>query len=201
MTKIYLGPKCRLCRREGAKLFLKGARCLSEKCAITKHAIAPGQHGARRKRVSSFGIHLREKQKVKRIYNLSDRQFRNYYKKAAKRPGVTGLYLLQILETRLDNVVYRLGLAESRRHSRLLVGQGKFLLNDKNVKTPSIIVSVGDVIKVANEKGVSLQEDREMPVWIKWSKKAKEGKIARLPEREDIEADIDEQLIVEFYSR
>jgi len=201
MARTYLGSKCRLCRREGVKLFLKGSRCMSEKCAIARHATAPGQHGSRRRRVSNYSVHLREKQKVKRIYNINERQFRSYYEEAARRKGVTGSYLLQILERRLDNVIYKLGLALSRRHARLLVNQEKFLINGKPVRTPSILVSVGDVIGIKDEKGLSVQEDKVFPNWLKWNKKSKEGKVDKMPVREDIDADIDEQLIVEFYSR
>lgn len=201
MAKTYVGSKCRLCRREGVKLFLKGSRCLGDKCAMVRHAVAPGQHGARRKRVSGYGVHLREKQKVKRIYNINERQFRNYYEEAARKQGVTGSYLLQLLERRLDNVIYKMGLASSRRQARLLVNQGKFLLNGKSARTPSIMVSEGDIVGVKEEKGVFFQEDGELPTWISWNKKSKEGKIESLPTRDDIDAEINEQLIVEFYSR
>lgn len=201
MARTYLGPKCKMCRREGVKLFLKGSRCLGDKCAMVRHSVAPGQHGARRKkRTSGFGIQLREKQKVKRIYNVNERQLRNYYKEASGNPGVTGSYLLQLLERRLDNVIYRFGLAASRRQSRMLVNQSKFLLNNKEARTPSILVSDGDLISIKNEKGVQIQEDKKIPAWLKWNKKAKEGKVLGLPKREDIDPDIEEQLIVEFYS-
>ncbi|MFH1566008.1 MAG: 30S ribosomal protein S4 [bacterium] len=194
------GPKCRLCRREAVKLFLKGSRCLSDKCAMVRHTPAPGQHGTRRKRVSSYGVHLREKQKVKRIYNINEKQLRNYYKTASQKTGVTGSYLLQILESRLDNVIYKLGLAQSRNQARQLIGQEKFLLNNKEARTPSILVSKGDVVSIKNEKGIYFQKDAEIPVWLKWNQKSNKGEVLNLPEREDVSADINEQLIVEFYS-
>jgi len=168
---------------------------------MVRHTAVPGQHGTRRRRTSNYGAHLREKQKVKRIYGVSERQFKNYYTAAARKQGVTGSYLLQLLERRLDNVIYRLGLAVSRRQARVLVNQGKFLQNGKPVKTPSILVLAGDTINIKEEKGVFVQEDRETPLWLKWNKKSKEGTVVGLPGREDIDADIDEQLIVEFYSR
>ena len=197
----YLGPKCRLCRREGVKLFLKGSRCFSDKCAIIRRQQAPGQHGTYTRRISEYGKQLREKQKVKRIYGVSETQFRNYYEKAERKRGITGELLLQMLERRLDNVIYRLGLAHSRRHARILVGQGKFSLNGKKVNIPSILVSAGDKIALVNEKGVPMVEEREVPNWLKWSKSKKEGTVLRLPERKDVDMDINEQLIIEFYSR
>ncbi len=199
MAKIYNDPKCKLCRREGVKLFLKGARCLSEKCAIVKHNQLPG-HKGRRLRQSSYGEHLREKQKVKRIYNVSERQFRNYYKEAKKLPGVTGSYLLQLLERRFDNVVYRLGFASSKRQARNFIRQGKFTINGKMVTYPSVLVSSGDVVAIGNPKGIVVLEDRESTPWLSLSKDKKQGKVLRLPEREDIDPEIKEQLIVEFYS-
>ena len=202
MAKQILGPKCRLCRRESVKLFLKGARCFGEKCAMVRHPQPPGQHGGRRirRRLSSYGSQLREKQKVKRIYSVTERQFRNYYRQAQKNPGITGFYLLQLLERRFDNVIYKLGLAHSRRHARTLIRQKKFNLNGKSAYTPSITTSVGDSIGVAIEKGIVYLEDHKVSPWLVFDDKRKEGKVIRLPEREDIDLEIDEQLIVEFYS-
>lgn len=202
MARQVLGPKCRLCRREGIKLFLKGARCFSEKCAMVRHPQPPGQHGGRRvrRRVSSYGSQLREKQKAKRIYGVTERQFRNYFRQAQKNPGITGFYLLQLLERRLDNVIYRLGLAHSRRQARVLIKQKKFNLNDKSVYTPSITVSVGDIISVVNDKGIDYLEDHSICSWLAFDSKEKKGKVLKLPTREDIDLEIDEQLIVEFYS-
>jgi len=200
--------KCRRCRREGVKLFLKGERCYSAKCPIDKKgAVPPGEHGAkRRRRPSDYGLQLREKQKVKRLYGVLERQFRRYFNQARKVKAMTGEVLLQLLETRLDNVTYRLGLAASRSISRQLVSHGFIQVNGKKVNIPSYQARPGDVISLV-PAGLNLSrvkesladKDRKVSSWLQ--RKAVIGKILRLPKREEIEADIDENLIVEYYSR
>lgn len=203
----YTGPSCRLCRREGQKMFLKGERCYSSKCAIDKRNYAPGQHGQSRKKITEYGLQLREKQKAKRFYGILETQFRNYFDKAAKRNGITGENLLIMLESRLDNVVYRMGFAASRKEARQLVRHGHFTVNGKKVDIPSLEVKAGDVIKV-KEKSTSspkFKEIREMsistPSWITVDNDKLEGKVVVLPRREDIDTPIAEHLIVELYSK
>lgn len=196
----YTGPKCRLCRREGVKLFLKGSRCLTEKCAVSKRAQIPGQHFRGRSRVSDYGKHLREKQKVKRIYGLLEAQFKTYYEKAAKVKGVTGDIFLRQLESRLDSVVLLSGFASSRQGARQLIRHKKIMINGKIIDIPSYQVSVNDMISYT-AVDTRPQEDSSFPAWINWNAKEKSVKIIRLPEREDIGHEIDEQLIVEYYSR
>jgi small subunit ribosomal protein S4 len=203
----YIGPSCRLCRREGQKLYLKGERCYSNKCAIDKRGYAPGQHGQMRKKLSNYGLQLREKQKAKRFYGLLESQFRSYFEKAEKQSGITGENLLRILETRLDNVVYRMGFANSRKEARQLVRHGHFIVNGKKVNVPSYLVSLNDVIK-AKEKSASLSKLKEMaettinvPNWLQVNRENLEGKIVSLPTREDIDIPIAEHLIVELYSK
>lgn len=193
----YTGPKCRLCRREGVKLFLKGSRCETEKCALTRKQSTPGQvpTGIR---LSEFADRLREKQKVKRIYGVSERQFKNYVKKAQLSKGETGSVLLRNLELRLDSVVYRLGLALSRAHARQLVRTGKFLVNGKEVNIPSFAVKEGDIISPSNGLGRVREENL---AWLSWDEKKKVGKVVRVPERSELDPNINEGLIVEFYSR
>jgi len=205
----YTGPVCRLCRREGTKLFLKGDRCLSGKCAVDRRSSAPGQHGAGNKKLKEYGMQLREKQKAKRYYGMLERQFSNYFKKAEKAEGVTGANLLSLLERRLDNVVYRIGLADSRKEARQLVLHEHFTLNGKKVNVPSIIVKVGDVITV---KGSSRSSDkfkylidsldtRITPKWIDVDKDNAVATVTMLPTREDVDFPFEEQLIVELYSK
>lgn len=204
----YTDSKCRLCRREGIKLFLKGERCYSPKCPVErKGAVIPGQHGQkRRKRVSDYSRQLREKQKTKRLYGVLERQFKNYFKKAIKDRETTGEMLLQLLETRLDNVVFRLGLVPSRSVARQLVSHGHILVDGKKVNIPSYQVGTGQIVTLTT-KGLGIdqvkkslaEKERKVPDWLK--RKAAVGKIARLPKREEIDVDIDEHLIVEFYSR
>ncbi|MCT4565495.1 MAG: 30S ribosomal protein S4 [Maledivibacter sp.] len=203
----YTGPSCRLCRREGMKLYLKGERCYTDKCAVSRRGTAPGQHGNRRTKVSNYGLQLREKQKVKRYYGVLETQFRNYYSIAEKQPGITGENFLSILETRLDNVVYRLGFAASRKEARQLVRHGHFTLNGHKANIPSILVNVGDVI-VLKEKSNSSAKFKEMkekavtvPKWLDADIEKLEGKVMAMPTREDIELPIEEHLIVELYSR
>ena len=203
----YTGPSCRLCRREGQKLFLKGERCYSSKCALEKRAYAPGQHGQDRKKKSNYGLQLREKQKAKRFYGLQETQFLNYFKKAAAKKGMTGENLLVMLETRLDNVVFRMGFASSRKEARQLVTHGHFTVNGKKADIPSMAVKAGDVIAV-KEKSVSspkFKEIKEMtistPAWISIDTNKLEGKVLSLPTREMIDTPVAEYLIVELYSK
>lgn len=203
----YTDANCRLCRREGQKLFLKGERCYSAKCAIEKRNYAPGQHGQSRKKTSEYGLQLREKQKAKRFYGMQETQFRNLFEKAERKKGKTGENLLIFLETRLDNVVFRLGFASSRKEARQLVTHGHFLVNGKKVDIPSYTVVEGDVIKV-KEKSASSPKFKEIkdmsisvPSWVTVDVEKLEGKVVALPRREDIDTPIAEHLIVELYSK
>ncbi len=204
----YTGPVCRLCRREGTKLYLKGERCTSGKCAFDRRSQVPGQHGDSRKKVGEYGMHLREKQKVRRYYGLLEKQFKNYFIMADKKPGMTGENLLVILESRLDNVVYRMGMANSRKEARQLVLHNHFKLNGKKANIPSILVKAGDVISI-NETSTDSAKIKELLEGVaaakapKWLEVAENGtaKVVTLPAREDIDFEINEQLIVEFYSK
>ena len=205
----YTDAKCRLCRREGGKLFLKGDKCYKTSCPFEKRPVAPGQHGADRKKVSEYGLQLREKQKVKRIYGVLEVQFREYYEKADKMKGITGENMLSLLERRLDNVVYRMGIAVSRAQARQLVTHAHFTVNGRPVDIASYEVKVGDVVAVketkkdapyfATIKGV--QKSGKMPKWLDFDTEKLEGKIIALPTREDIDSQITEQMIVELYSK
>jgi small subunit ribosomal protein S4 len=206
----YTGAVCRLCRREGMKLFLKGAKCFTDKCAIEKRNFAPGQHGRDRKaKIVGYGLQLREKQKAKRIYFALEGQFRSYYEKAARTPGVTGQLLLQQLERRLDNVAYRLGFAMSRRQARQIVRHGHIEVNGRKVNIPSFQVGVGDVIKIRpnSEKLTVIEGAREFashqpaPAWLSVDHASLTGKVLSLPKREDVNIPVNEQLIVELYSK
>ena len=205
----YTGPVCRLCRREGTKLFLKGERCMTGKCALDRRSTAPGQHGAANKKVREYGMQLREKQKTRRYYGVLETQFRNYYAEADRKSGMTGENLLVLLERRLDNTVYRMGMAESRKEARQLVLHGHFTLNGKKVTIPSISVKAGDVIAVKessrdNAKIKSLLEgaaSKLNPKWLEVNKENGSAKVVALPAREDIDFDFNEQLIVELYSK
>lgn len=205
----YTGAVCRLCRREGMKLYLKGDRCYSDKCAFVTKQAAPGQHGTSRKKVSEYGTQLREKQKVKRIYGVNEKQFRIYYAKAARRGGVTGENLLQLLERRLDNVVYRLGMASSRVDARQLVRHGHFTVDGKKVNIPSFLVKEGNVVEIKEGSRKSPKFEaiaaaiahRNPPSWLELDKENLVGRVAALPKREDVDLPINEQLIVELYSR
>ena len=205
----YVGSVCRLCRREGAKLFLKGDRCYSEKCAIEKRNYPPGVHGQGRTRFSDFGIQLREKQKVKRMYGLLERQFRRTFKKASRMKGRSGEQLLLLLERRLDNVVFRMGFATSRAEARQLIRHGHFKVNGRKAMTPSTLLKAGWTVSLA-EKSQSVAriigaletvESRSIPQWIELDKDNFTGTLTQMPAREDITLPIDEQLIVELYSR
>ena len=205
----YTGPACKLCRREGTKLFLKGDRCLSDKCAISRRNTAPGQHGAQNKKLKEYGMQLREKQKAKRIYGVPEKQFRAYFEKANKTEGQAGENLLTLLECRLDNAVYKMGMAENRHDARQLVLHGHFTLNGKKVTIPSIIVKVGDVIAVkeasrssAKIKGlIEALESKTAPKWIELDKTNVTAKIIAKPARDDVEFPFEEQRIVELYSK
>ncbi len=208
----YTDAVCRLCRREGQKLFLKGDRCLSPKCAIERRNYPPGDHGKKatfRRKVSDFGMQLREKQKARRIYGVMEKQFRRYFREAARRKGLTGATLLSILESRLDNVVYRLGFADSRSQARQLVRHGHFDVNGRKTNIPSFNASVGDVITV---RGISqskiyfkdraqIMQSSRVPGWLALNLNTMSGSVQAEPGREDIEIPLNEQLIVEYYSR
>ncbi|MBO8169416.1 MAG: 30S ribosomal protein S4 [Thermoanaerobacteraceae bacterium] len=205
----YTKSVCRLCRREGIKLYLKSDRCYSDKCAIDRRPYAPGQHGQQRKKMSEYGLQLREKQKARRIYGVMEKQFRNYFKEAERQKGITGENLLRLLERRLDNVVYRLGFAGSRAEARQLVRHGHFKVNGRKVNIPSYLVRVGDEISV-RDKSKSSPKFKEIaeaaahktpPAWLEADVENFTGRVVALPEREDIDVPIEEHLIVELYSR
>ncbi len=206
----YTGAVCRLCRREGMKLFLKGAKCFSEKCPVEKRNFAPGQHGKdRRAKIVGYGLQLREKQKAKRIYFTLEKQFRNYFEKAARQPGVTGEVLLQQLERRLDNVVFRLGFAQSRPQARQLVRHGHIAVNGRKVNIPSFQVAVGDQVEVREgsrqipviAQAVEFTSHQPATAWLELDRTALKGRVLALPKREDINLPVNEQLIVELYSK
>lgn len=205
----YLGPVCRLCRREGMQLYLKGDRCYTDKCAIDRRHYPPGQHGQRRSKVSDYGTQLREKQKVRRIYGVLEKQFSSYFEKAERQKGVTGTNLLVFLERRLDNVVYRLGFANSRSQARQLVRHNLILVNGAKVNLPSYLVRKGDVIQATGKgRDLPLIKDameavarRGCPSWLEFTKDEAKGRVIMFPGREDITMPIQEHLIVELYSK
>ncbi len=210
----YLGPVCRLCRREGEKLYLKGERCFTPKCAFERRSYPPGVHGRSGTRTatgreSDYLRQLRAKQKARRVYGVLERQFRRYYEEALKRRGLTGLILLQILESRLDNVVYRLGFASSRAHARLLVTHGHFLVNGRRTDVPSMLLKEGDVLTVREgsrklpyfKELPELAAKRSVPAWLQRDLKTLSATVLRMPERAEIDGNLNEQLIVEYYSR
>ncbi|MBI5657638.1 MAG: 30S ribosomal protein S4 [Geobacter sp.] len=205
----YTGPSCRLCRRQNMELFLKGERCYTDKCAIKRRNYPPGQHGQGRAKVSDYGVQLREKQKVRRIYGILEKQFRSYFEKAERMKGVTGENLLVLLERRLDNLVYRLGFASSRIEARQLVKHGHFTLNGRKVNIPSILVKIGDTIELREKsRKITRVNDaldsvvrRGISQWLELDKDAYRGVLKSLPVREDITMPIQEQLIVELYSK
>ena len=200
-------PDCRQCRREGRKLFLKGERCTTKKCAMERRPVIPGQHGASRKRVTEYGLQLREKQKVKRMYGILEKQFRKYYDDAVRMKGVTGANMLSLIERRLDNVIYRIGIGASRSESRQIVNHGHICVNGKRVTIASYRVSVGDIITIKeNKQDLEMFKQLKgmkivMPKWLEFNTENLTGKVVALPEREDVDTDIKEQLIVELYSR
>ena len=205
----YTGPVCKLCRREGTKLFLKGERCMTGKCALDRRSTVPGQHGAANKKMKEYGMQMREKQKAKRYYGVLERQFKNYFEEADRKEGMTGENLLKLLERRLDNVVYRMGMAESRKEARQLVLHAHFLLNGKKVSIPSMLVRVGDEITIAPaskdltkiKELVECIDTKISPKWLEVDKENIKAKVIALPEREDIDFPFEEQLIVELYSK
>ncbi len=205
----YTGAVCRLCRREGQKLFLKGERCYTEKCGIERRKYAPGMHGQGRKKLSEYGVQLREKQKARRYYGVLESQFRKYFEMANKMKGITGENLLSILESRLDNVVYRLGFGMSRPEARQLVTHGHFTVNGKKVNIPSYLISPGDVIAICEKSRnsekikevVEKTESRIVPKWLDLDRNTLSGKVLNMAQREDIDLEIAEHLIVELYSK
>ncbi len=205
----YRGPVCRLCRREGVKLFLKGSRCMTEKCAVERRAYPPGQHGQGRQRVSEYSAQLREKQKLKRIYGVLEAQFRGTFSKAERQQGITGENLLRMLERRLDNVVYRLGFASSRKEARLLVTHGHYRVNGRKVNRPSALVREGDVIEVKERSrtivpivsALDAVEGRGIPAWLDLDKASFKATVRGLPAKEEIPLPVNEQLVVDLYSR
>lgn len=199
------GADCKLCRREGCKLFLKGERCTSSKCAMERNPLVPGQHGAAKKKVTEYGKQLREKQKVKRAYGVLEKQFRSYYEEAERQKGVTGTNMLRLLELRLDNVVYRMGIGSSRKEARQIVSHGHITVNGRSVNIPSYQVKVNDVISIKESKKEIFKGLKELkivtPKWLEFSNETLSGKINALPEREDIDLSIAEHLIIELYSK
>ena len=205
----YTGPVCRLCRRQGMKLFLKGERCFTPKCAVERRPTPPGEHGQRRRKVSEYGQHLQEKQKVRAIYGVLERQFRKHFEEAQRRPGATGENLLKLLESRLDNVVFRLGFADNRNQARQLVTHGHIQLNGRKTDIPSALVRPGDTVAVMpgsrQREYFKVVADtlarKNVPRWLELAPAEMSGRVVTLPNREDVELNINEQLIVEFYSR
>ncbi len=205
----YTGPQCRLCRRETEKLFLKGDRCFTEKCAVERRQYPPGQHGQRRGKLSDYGVQMREKQKVRNSYGLLEKQFRKYFEKAERKQGVTGEVLLQFLETRMDNVIYRMGFAPNRNSARQLVRHGHFLVNGRGVSIPSYHVRAGDMVEVRQpsrdldmiKDSIARAEQRGIPSWVEMDFQNFKGKVIQVPTREDIQLTAQEQLIVELYSK
>jgi small subunit ribosomal protein S4 len=206
----YTGPVCRLCRREGVKLFLKGTRCMTEKCAIERRSYPPGQHGqSRRTRATEYGTQLREKQKLRRVYGMQEGQFLKTYHMAVRRKGITGEHLLSLLERRLDNVVYRLGFAASRSQARQLVNHGHLLVNGRKVNIPSMTMNVGDSVEMKEKSrqivpvqaALEVAEGRGVPDWLDMERSVLKGTIHALPTKKDIDVLVNEQVVVELYSR
>ena len=205
----YTGPSCKLCRREGTKLYLKGERCLSDKCAFNRRTAAPGQHGAAKKKLTEYGMQLREKQKAKRYYGVLEKQFVNYFEEADRKEGMTGENLICLLERRLDNVVYRMGFAAFHKEARQLVLHGHFTVNGKKVNIPSLIIKAGDVITVKEASRDSVKfkalaeaaANANAPKWLEVKAEAMTATVLTLPAREDVDFDFNEQLIVELYSK
>lgn len=206
----YIGPVCRLCRREGVKLYLKGERCYSPRCAMERRPYPPGQHGQRRaRRPSDYAVRLREKQRLRRIYGISETQFRNLFEEASRKKGVTGTVFLGLLESRLDNVVYRLGFAQSRRQARQMVRHGHILVNGKRVDLPAYRLKPGDEVAIAERsknldfirQNLEAMKGRKVGPWLSLDVEAMKGRFLRLPDREDLALPVNEQLVIEFYSR
>lgn len=205
----YTGPVCRICRRHGMKLYLKGERCYTPKCAVERRRYPPGEHGQGRRKVSEFGLQLAEKQKIRSVYGVLERQFRKHFEEAERRPGMTGANLLSILERRLDNVVFRLGLASSREQARQLVCHGHFAINGRKTDIPSALVKEGDEISVRpnsreHEYFMTAKEglaEKTVPQWLELDPVSLSGRVVRPPDRTDVDVPLNEQLVVEFYSR
>jgi small subunit ribosomal protein S4 len=205
----YTDPVCRICRREGAKLFLKGTRCYSKKCSFERRPAPPGQHGVRRRKVGEYGMQLREKQKIRRIYSVLERQFQGYFERASSTPGVTGENLLRMLELRLDNVVYRMGFAASRAEARQMVGHAHLSVNGRVVNVPSLQVKPGDKVEVREshrtrepfKEAVDLIKSRQIPEWLSVDAAKLAGSVLTAPRRDQMPLDLNEQLVVEYYSR
>lgn len=205
----YIGAVCRICRREGEKLFFKGDRCYTEKCAIDRRKYPPGQHGQGFRKLSDYGIQLREKQKVRKMYGILERQFRRYFYEAERKKGITGEVLLQLIESRLDTIVYRMGFAPNRRRARQLIGHGHILVNGKAVSIPSYSIKGGDIVEVKESSreiseiidSLSKSEHRGMPVWVEVDSANFKGKVLHIPSRDEIQLPVQEQLIVELYSK
>lgn len=205
----YIDAVCRLCRREGEKLFLKGTKCTTPKCPVVKRSYAPGQHGQSKPKLSNYGLQLREKQKVKRMYGILERQFRRYFQIASKTKGVTGKVLLQLLERRLDNVIFRLGLGTSRTQARQIVRHNFVLVNSRRVNIPSYSVKKDDSVAIKTKEkalekikeNLDQTKDRDLPGWLEFNRQELKARVLRLPEKEDIQQPIQEQLIVELYSK
>jgi len=205
----YTDASCKLCRRQGDKLFLKGTKCQTDKCPVARRPFPPGQHGKIRKKISNYGVQVKEKQKVKRIYGILEQQFRHYFRIASKSKGVTGEELLQLLERRLDNVIYKLCFAFSRTHARQIVGHNLVRVNSKNVNIPSYMVKVGDKIELKSKEKIKksvketreILKDRSIPQWLKINDQELSGEVIGLPKREDIDFAVNENLIVELYSK
>lgn len=205
----YTGPLCRVCRREGDKLFLKGDRCFTEKCSVERRKYPPGQHGQRRTKISDYGIQLREKQKTRKSYGIFEKQFRIYFHEAERRKGTTGEVLLQLLERRLDNAAFRMGFAINRREARQFITHGHFTVNGRAVSIPSYLINAGDVIEVREKSrkipsladNMSRLENREIPAWVEVDSASFKGKVLHIPSREEMQLPIQEQLIVELYSK
>jgi small subunit ribosomal protein S4 len=205
----YRGPVCRLCRREGEKLFLKGSRCMTEKCAIERRSYPPGQHGQARQRISDYSTQLREKQKLRRIYGLQERQFRGIFERAERQAGVTGEALLRLLECRLDNVAYRLGFGSSRKEARQLVGHGHVTVNGRKLNVPGALVKAGDVVEIRErsrtlvpiQAALDAVDGRGIPDWLDLDKATFKGTVRALPTKDQIVLPVNEQLVVELYSR
>ncbi len=205
---VYRDAKCKLCRREGSKLFLKGEKCYMEKCPFNKRPLPPGQHGAGRKKISEYGQQLREKQKTKRIYGVQEGQFRHYYEVADRMKGITGENMLSLLERRLDNVIFRMGIGVSRTQARQLVNHAHFTVNGRTVNVPSYSVKAGDVIVVKENRRnnkffeqIKTMKVANMPKWLEFDPEKLEGKVLSLPTREDVDSQIAEHMIVELYSK
>ncbi len=205
----YTGPRCRLCRREGIKLYLKGERCYTEKCALSRKSFPPGQNMPSRRKVTEYGIQLREKQKVRRVYGVLENQFRNYFHKAERQSGVTGDNLFSILERRFDNVIYRIGLGSSRTEARQLIRHGHFAINGKKVDIPSYLLKAGDVIEVREKsksktrlkENIETAGERTVPEWLEYDAERAVGRVVSLPSRDHVDIPIEDALVIELYSR